>query len=70
MENPKTHNIARETLCTQLLPLLGLANLRLERKQLSPRIFAFYVSYPIGYVDAYHAAMLQQYQQTDLFSFG
>ncbi len=69
LESPKTYNIARETLRTQLLPLLGLANLRLERKQLYPRIFALYVSYPIDYIDAYHTAMLEQYHQHDLFSF-
>ncbi len=69
LESPKTYHIARETLRTQLLPLLGLANLRLERKQLYPRIFSLYVSYPIDYIDAYQAAILEQYHQRELFSF-
>jgi predicted nucleic acid-binding protein len=42
---------------------------RLERKRLYPRVFELYVSYPIDYVDAYHAALLEHFKQQNLFSF-
>jgi predicted nucleic acid-binding protein len=69
LENPRTHRVARSTLRDQLLPLLGLPNLKIERKRLYPRVFELYVSLPIDYVDAYHAALLEYYQQPELYSF-
>ena len=69
LENPKTYRIPRSTIRDQLLPLLSLPHLKLERKRLYPRIFDLYVSSPIDYVDAYHAALLAHYHQHDLFSF-
>ena len=69
LENPKTHNVDRPTLRDQLLPLLALSHLKLERKRLYPRVFELYVSSPIDYVDAYHAALLEHYKQHELYSF-
>jgi predicted nucleic acid-binding protein len=69
LENPKTHRVDRATLRDQLLPLLALPHLKLERKRLYPRIFELYVSLPIDYVDAYHAALLEHYGQHELYSF-
>lgn len=69
LENPKTHNVPRAILRNTLLPLIALPRLKLERKRLYPRIFELYVSSPIDYVDAYHAAMLEHYTQQHLFSF-
>jgi predicted nucleic acid-binding protein len=69
LENPKTHNVARSTLADQLLPLVALPHLKLERKRLYPRIFELHVSLPIDYVDAYHAALPEHYKQHELYSF-
>jgi predicted nucleic acid-binding protein len=69
LENPKTDNVARADLRDQLLALVGLPNPKLERKQLYPRIFELYVTLPIDYVDAYHAALLEYYRQSELYSF-
>lgn len=69
LENPKTHKVDRATLRDQLLPLLALAHLKLERKNLYPRVFELYVSHPVDYADAYHAALLEHYGQHHLFSF-
>lgn len=69
LENPKTHRVNRASLRAQLLPLLALPQLKLERKRLYPRVFDLYVSYPIDYVDAYHAALLEHYEQHEVYSF-
>jgi len=69
LENPKTHHVGRSTLADHLQPLLALPHLKLERKRLYPRIFELYVSLPIDYVDAYHAALLEHYGQHELYSF-
>jgi predicted nucleic acid-binding protein len=69
LENPKTHHVPRPTLADQLLPLLALPHLKLEHKRLYPRVFELYVSLPIDYVDAYHAALLEHYRQHELYSF-
>jgi predicted nucleic acid-binding protein len=69
LSNPRTYGIDRETIRDLVLPLIALPNLRLERKQLYPRVFEIFVSYLIDYVDAYHAALLEHYGQRDLLSF-
>jgi predicted nucleic acid-binding protein len=69
LSNPKTYAVDRATIRELILPVLGLPNLRIERKRLYPRVFELYVSYPIDYVDAYHVALLEHYGQTELFSF-
>lgn len=68
LENPKTHRVPRSTLREALVPLLALPNLKLEHKRLYPRVFGLYVAFPIDYVDAYHAALLE-HEQHELFSF-
>ena len=50
-------------------PSLKLVNLKLEHKQLYARVFELFVDYPIDYVDAYHAALLERSNQTELLSF-
>jgi len=69
LENPKTHHVDRATLRDRLLLLLALPHLKLEHKRLYPRVFDLYVSLPIDYVDAYHAALLEHYKQHELYSF-
>jgi predicted nucleic acid-binding protein len=69
LENRKTYNIARTAIRDNLLPLLMLPGLRLERKTVYRRVFDLYVSSPIDYIDAYHVALLEHYDQHELYSF-
>lgn len=69
LENPKTYNIPRSDIADTLLLLLSLPHLQVEHKRLFWRVFALYVSHPIDYVDAYHAALVEQYSQGELLSF-
>ncbi len=69
LDNPTTYAVLRAVLRDQLLPLLSLPNLKLERKRLYPRVFDLYVSLPIDLVDAYHAALIEHYGQDSLYSF-
>ncbi len=64
LDNPKTYAVPRAVLRDQLLPLLSLPNLKLERKRLYPRVFDLYVSLPIDLVDAYQAALIEHYYTT------
>jgi predicted nucleic acid-binding protein len=69
LENPRTYGVTRAALREHLLPLIALPNLKLERKRIFPRVFELYVSYPIDFADAYHAALLEHEEQNTLFSF-
>jgi predicted nucleic acid-binding protein len=69
LSNPRTYDVDRLALRDRLLPLISLANLKVERKQLYPRTFDLYVNHPIDYVDAYHAALLERVGELVLFSY-
>jgi predicted nucleic acid-binding protein len=60
LSNPVTFALTRPALKDRILPLIQLNRLKLERKQLYPRIFDLFVKYPIDYVDAYHVALLER----------
>lgn len=67
--NPKTYAAPRASIRDAVLPLIRLPNLRVERKTLYPRIFDLFVSLPIDYVDAYHAALIETSVSRQLISF-
>jgi predicted nucleic acid-binding protein len=69
LSNARTYDVDRPALRDRLLPLISLPNLKVERKQLYPRIFDLYVNHPIDYVDAYHAALLERGPDLVLFSY-
>lgn len=69
LSNPKTYALDRATIRDLVLPLLSLSNLKIERRRFYPRIFELYVSLPIDYVDACHAALLEYYRQDSLYSY-
>jgi len=52
-----------------LAPLLSLAGLHVPRKRLYARVFDLYATTGIDFVDAYHAALVEQRGQRDLWSF-
>ena len=63
------YNLPRERIRSLLLPLIGLSGLSIPHKRLYPRIFELYVTLPIDYIDAYHAALLGQRGETELYSY-
>ena len=67
--NRRTYGVDRMTIRDLVLPILVLPNLKLQHKRLYSRVFDLYISYPIDYVDAYHAALLEHYGQGELLSF-
>jgi predicted nucleic acid-binding protein len=69
LSSPKTYGFDRPTLRDSVLPLIQLSGVRLEGKHLYHRIFDLYVAHPIDYVDAYHAALLENANQTSLLSY-
>ena len=68
--NRKTYNKSREFIRDTLLPLLELPGLKLANKRLYRRVFALYAAWPkLSYVDAYHAALVEQQSPPELYSF-
>ena len=63
------YGFSREKIRDALLPLLRLPHLRLGSKALYPRIFDLYTSIPIDFIDAYLAALVEQVQPSELYSY-
>ena len=59
LSNRKTYGLSREAVRDVLLPLISLPGLRITHKRLYRRVFELYTSLPIDYVDAYHAALME-----------
>lgn len=52
-----------------LAPLVSLPGLHIPRKRLYGRVFELYATARIGFVDAYHAALIEQRGESELWSF-
>ncbi len=69
LSNPKTYALSRAQIRDGVLPLIGLSGVALERKRLYPRAFALFVSLPIDFVDAFHAARIEDRGENTLYSY-
>jgi len=72
LSSRQLYNLPRERIRSLLLPLILLIllpHLRVPRKRLYVRVFDLYVSRPIDFIDAYHAALLEHRGETELFSY-
>ncbi len=70
LSNKRTYNESRQRIASLLLPILGLPHLHLLRsKRLYRRTFELFVQLPIDYVDCYHAALIEQRKEPELYSF-
>ena len=69
LSNRKTYGLTREAVRDVLLPLISLPGLRIAHKRLYRRVFELYTSLPIDYVDAYHAALMEERGETELYSY-
>ena len=63
------YGMSRELVQETLLPIIDLQSLHLDDKRLYRRIFDIYVSTNIDFIDAVHAARIEQLDPPHLFSF-
>lgn len=69
LSSKHTYGLGRETIRDLLLPLIGLPGLKLPHKRIYRRVFDLYTSLPIDYIDAYHAALMEQRREPELYSY-
>ncbi|MHB0868835.1 MAG: PIN domain-containing protein [Chloroflexota bacterium] len=69
LSSKRGYNLGRETIRDLLLPLIELPRLKLPHKRLYRRVFDLFASLPIDYVDAYHAALIENREQPELYSY-
>lgn len=65
----RVYRLERPAIRDVVLPLISLPDIKLDKKQLFDRVFEFYTTLPIDYVDAYHAALLEHRGATELYSY-
>lgn len=69
LSSKRLYNFSREDIREVLLPIINLPGLELPRKRLYERIFELYVTLPLDYIDAYHAALAQQRGASEIYSY-
>lgn len=69
LSSKRSYNLDRETIRDLILPIINLPGIKLPSKRLYQRVFELYVSLPIDYVDAYHAALMESRKRNDLYSY-
>ncbi len=69
LSNKNTYHLKRETIRDLLLPLINLPGLKLAHKRLYGRIFELYTTLPLDYIDAYHAALMEQRGSAEIMSY-
>lgn len=69
LSNRQVRDLSRRDIADLLLPAIGLPNLDLPNKHLYPRIFDLYASSSIDYIDAFHAAQVEQADPPELYRF-
>ena len=69
LSSKHVYNLSRATIRDLLLPLINLPGLKLPRKRLYHRVFELYTSFPIDYIDAYHAALLEHRHESEIYSY-
>lgn len=69
LSNKKTYNFERTKIAESLLPLLLLPGIILANKDHYTRIFELYTTYPIDFIDCYHAAFIEKLKESELYSY-
>ncbi len=69
LSNKRTYALGREAIRDILLPLINLPHIKLPNKRRYQRIFALYTGLPIDFIDAYHAAHIEQRDPPALYSY-
>jgi predicted nucleic acid-binding protein len=66
----RTYNQPRSLIHATLLLLIELPNLKITHKRLCRRVFELWVANaPLSFVDAYEAALVEQRQPPEIYSF-
>ena len=69
LANKRTYGLSRERIRDLLLPLIEIPNLKLPRKRMYRRVFELYTTLAIDYIDAYHAALMEQRGSDQVYSY-
>lgn len=67
--NRRLYDQPRQTIAAALLQIIGLPNLKIVNKRIYDRVFALYTSSAIDFIDACHAATMEDRGQPDILSF-
>lgn len=65
----RMYKFTRQQTADALLPILGLPGLHLPQKRLFYRVFELYTSRSLGFVDCYHAALVEKREGRRLLSY-
>ncbi len=63
------YRAARPLIVAGLLPIIELPGVELAGKHVYRRAFALYTSTGVGFADCYHAALMERYGVTEVYSF-
>ncbi|MDQ3549149.1 MAG: PIN domain-containing protein [Chloroflexota bacterium] len=63
------YDMARVQVSDALTPVIELQSLQIDGKRLYRRIFEFFVSTNVDFIDAFHAARIEQLEPPHLYSF-
>ncbi len=69
LSNKRMFNLSREHIRDMILPLIELSGVQLPSKRLYRRIFDLYINQSIDVIDAYHAALMEDDNALELYSF-
>lgn len=69
LTSKKTYGLSRDAVRDLLLPLISLPGLKVAHKHLYHRIFELYTALPIDFIDAYHAALIENLGESELYSY-
>jgi predicted nucleic acid-binding protein len=69
LSNPRNFTLSRTDIRDLLLPIIGLPDLDVPSKALYVRIFDFYTSLPIDFIDAYNAAHAELQSPPAMYSY-
>ncbi len=65
----KQYRLDRLTVRDLLLPLISLPGLKIAHKRMYRRVFDLFASGPVGYNDAYNAALMEFNKATEIYSY-
>ena len=69
LSNPRYFTLNRQQIAALILPLIALPGIELPSKSLFPRVFEIFTTLPIDFIDSYHAALIEDQQQQELYSY-
>lgn len=65
----KQYKLDRTTVRDLLLPLISLPSLKIAHKRMYHRVFELFTDGPLGYNDAYNAALMELNKATEIYSY-